>query len=73
MHGLDIRYRSDGSIDFDFSRRRAACQRGVARQAFVRRGFRLMTTAPAMLRALVERGTNAWLSRTVRAQVAWLS
>ena len=73
MHNLDIRYHSDGSIDFDFYRRRAARQRGVARRAFVRRGFRLMTTAPAMLRALLGRGSNAWLSRTVRAHVARLS
>ena len=73
MHNLDIRYHSDGSIDFDFYRRRAARQRGVARRAFVRRGFRLMTTAPAMLWALVERGSHASLSRTVRAQVARLS
>ena len=73
MHNLDIRHRSDGSIDFDFYRRRAARQRGVARRAFIRRGFRLMTTAPATLRALVERGSHAWLSRTVRAQVARLT
>jgi len=73
MHNLDTRYHSDGSIDFDFYRCRATRQRGVARRAFVRRGFRLMSTAPAMLRALVERGSHAWLSRTVRAQVARLS
>ena len=72
MHNLDTRYRSDGPIDFDFYRRRAARQRGVARRAFIRGGFRLITRASAMLRALVERGSHAWLSRTVRAHVARL-
>ena len=73
MHNLNVRYHSDGSIDFDFYRRRATRQRGVARRAFIRRGFRLITRAPAMLRALVERGSHAWLSRKVRAHVARLS
>ena len=32
MHNLDIRYYPDGPIDFDFYRRRATRQRGVARR-----------------------------------------
>jgi hypothetical protein len=31
MHNLDVRYHADGSIDFDFYRRRATRQRHIAR------------------------------------------
>ena len=70
MRNLDVRYHSDGSIDFDYYRRRAARQRGIVRRAFIRRGFRLIAMVPAMFRALVDRGSRVWLRRTVRASAA---
>jgi hypothetical protein len=73
MHNLDVRYHPDGSIDFDFYRRRAARLRRAARRALFRRGIRLIATTPAALRALFEKGDHAWRSWTARAPTARLS
>jgi hypothetical protein len=73
MDNLDVRYHPDGSIDFDFYRRRAARQRQAVRRTLFRRGISLIATAPAGLRARFEIGGHAWCSWRARAQTARLS
>ena len=60
MHNLDVRYHADGSIDFDFYRRRAARQRRIARHAFLRRSIRLICAMPGVIRAALGQGFGAW-------------
>ncbi len=75
IQSLDIRRHPDGSIDFDFYRRRATRRRRLARRAVFRHyllviGQAVRDTVSAIRRSMVDRSQDQSASRTRRASAA---
>ena len=71
IQSLDIRRHPDGSIDFDFYRRRATRRRRLARRAVFRHyllviGQAVRATISAIRRSMVDRSQNQGDARLTR-------